>query len=95
MYAQVADHAQCDGETSATVAAKSGKKCVKKRKGPLDKQDSCFASPGVVHRTVRCQRSSRRTGQRGLTAGFGRAAPMTLRRWSCIRQGVIGEPGAL
>ncbi len=29
-----------------------------------------FASPGEVHRTVRCQRSSRRPGQRGLTAGL-------------------------
>ncbi len=29
-----------------------------------------FASPREVHRKVRCQRSSRRTGQRGLTAGL-------------------------
>ncbi len=29
-----------------------------------------FASPGEVHPTVRCQRSSRRTGQRGLAAGL-------------------------
>ncbi len=29
-----------------------------------------FASPREVHPTVRCQRSSRRTGQRGLTAGL-------------------------
>ncbi len=29
-----------------------------------------FASPGEVHPKVHCQRSSRRTGQRGLTAGL-------------------------
>ncbi len=29
-----------------------------------------FASPWEVYRTVHCQRSSRRTGQRGLTAGL-------------------------
>ena len=32
--------------------------------------DPSFASPGEVHPKVRCQRSSRRTGQRGLTAGL-------------------------